>query len=159
MRAKTLERPSHRFNARSPTQLYRPVTSYSGIYLPADAGFSTVANHTILGAAETFESVTSSVSEGAKGLVKSMGMGGFFGMGDDKPEDSTHTSSDSSAGGLTRTVQQHLKTLGYDPGNTEGEESVQTSIAISQFQAEKGMEVTGEVTPQLAGLLEAEVEK
>jgi carboxyl-terminal processing protease len=45
--------------------------------------------------------------------------------------------------------------LGYDPGNTDGAESMQTSIAISQFQAENNMQVTGKATPQLAGILSA----
>lgn len=56
-------------------------------------------------------------------------------------------------------VQRHLQALGYDPGNTEGELGVQTTIAISQFQAEKGLEVTGEVSPQLAGILASEVDR
>ena len=111
------------------------------------------------GVADTIQGVTDSMSEGAKGLVKSMGIGGFFGMGDDEPETASQTAPDSSPGNLTQSVQKNLKALGYDPGNIDGEASVQTSIAISQFQAEKGMAVTGEVTPQLAGILEAEVEK
>lgn len=60
---------------------------------------------------------------------------------------------------LTQMVQRHLEVLGYEPGNTDGELSVQTAIAISQFQAEKGLQVTGEVTPQLAGILSAEVDR
>jgi peptidoglycan hydrolase-like protein with peptidoglycan-binding domain len=56
-------------------------------------------------------------------------------------------------------VQKHLMALGYDPGNTDGNVSTETIIAISQFQAEKGLEVTGEVSPQLAGILSAEVDK
>ena len=59
---------------------------------------------------------------------------------------------------LTQTVQLHLQALGYDVGNTDGTASMETTIAISQFQAERGMEVTGEVTPQLAGILAAEVD-
>lgn len=59
---------------------------------------------------------------------------------------------------MTQSVQNHLKALGYPPGNTDGELSTETIIAISQFQAEKGMEVTGEVTPQLLGILGAEVD-
>jgi hypothetical protein len=59
---------------------------------------------------------------------------------------------------LTQTVQLHLQALGYDVGNTDGTASIETTIAISQFQAEKGMTVTGEVTPQLAGILAAEVD-
>jgi peptidoglycan hydrolase-like protein with peptidoglycan-binding domain len=59
----------------------------------------------------------------------------------------------------TQTVQRHLAALGYDTGNTAGEMSLETTIAISQFQAEKGMQVTGEVTPQLIGALSAEVDR
>lgn len=60
---------------------------------------------------------------------------------------------------LTQMVQNHLDALGYDTGNTSGEMSLETTIAISQFQAEKGLEVTGEVSPQLAGVLSAEVDR
>lgn len=59
---------------------------------------------------------------------------------------------------LTESVQKHLQALGYDVGNTDGEASMETAIAISTFQAEKGMEVTGEVSPQLLGILSAEVD-
>lgn len=56
---------------------------------------------------------------------------------------------------VTQMVQRQLKALGYDPGNTDGAESMQTSIAISQFQAESKMKVTGKASPQLAGVLSA----
>jgi hypothetical protein len=59
---------------------------------------------------------------------------------------------------LTQSAQNMLGALGYDPGNTDGELSVATTIAISQFQAEQGLEVTGEVTPQLLGILAAQVD-
>jgi peptidoglycan hydrolase-like protein with peptidoglycan-binding domain len=59
---------------------------------------------------------------------------------------------------LTQSAQNMLRALGYDPGNTDGELSVATTIAISQFQAEQGLEVTGEVTPQLLGILAAQVD-
>ncbi len=59
---------------------------------------------------------------------------------------------------LTESVQRHLKALGYDVGSTDGEMSLETSIAISTFQAEKSMKVTGEVSPQLLGALSAEVD-
>jgi peptidoglycan hydrolase-like protein with peptidoglycan-binding domain len=68
------------------------------------------------------------------------------------------SSADLTTGDLTQSVQQHLKALGYDPGNTDGDLSTDTVIAISQFQAEKGLQVTGEVTPQLLGILGAEVD-
>lgn len=63
-----------------------------------------------------------------------------------------------TTGNLTQSVQKHLQALGYDTGNTDGELSTETIIAISQFQAEKGMQATGEVTPQLLGILGAEVD-
>lgn len=55
-------------------------------------------------------------------------------------------------------MQKHLQALGYDTGNTDGELSTTTIVAISQFQAEQGLAVTGEVTPQLLGILGARVD-
>lgn len=132
-----------------------PPTGDSGASAPATSSGSSA------GGADTIQSVTDSVSKGTKGLIKGMGMGGLFGMSDDEPEEEPRekAASSPSSGNLTQAVQIHLKALGYDPGKMDGEASVQTSIAISQFQAEKGLEVTGEVSPQLAGILEAEVEK
>ena len=62
-----------------------------------------------------------------------------------------------AAGGdpLVQSIQRDLITLGYDPGAANGELSTPTIVAISKFQAENGLEVTGEVTPQLAGILAA----
>lgn len=56
---------------------------------------------------------------------------------------------------ITAIVQKDLTTLGYDPGNTDGEMTPATIVAISKFQAENGLEVTGEATPQLAGVIKA----
>ena len=58
---------------------------------------------------------------------------------------------------LTQIIQQDLVTLGYDPGNTDGEATVTTIVAISKFQAEHDLEVTGEATPQLAGVIKATI--
>jgi peptidoglycan hydrolase-like protein with peptidoglycan-binding domain len=60
---------------------------------------------------------------------------------------------------LTQMIQKDLMTLGYDPGNTHGEETVQTAVAISKFQAEHDLEVTGEATPQLAGVIKATIDQ
>ncbi len=68
------------------------------------------------------------------------------------------TSSELQGENLTESVQRHLQALGYDVGVVNGEASLETTIAISTFQAEKGMDVTGEVTPQLLGALAAEVD-
>jgi peptidoglycan hydrolase-like protein with peptidoglycan-binding domain len=59
------------------------------------------------------------------------------------------------ADALTQIIQRDLETLGYEPGNTDGEATVETAIAISKFQSENGLEVTGEPSPQLAGIIKA----
>lgn len=60
---------------------------------------------------------------------------------------------------LTQRIQKDLVALGYDPGNIKGEASDDTVAAIAQFQAEREMPVTGEVSPLLAGIMSAEVKK
>lgn len=56
---------------------------------------------------------------------------------------------------LVKMAQKELIALGYDVGNIQGEVDTQTTVAVSKFQAEQGMDVTGEVTPQLIGALKA----
>lgn len=58
---------------------------------------------------------------------------------------------------LTEIIQKDLVALGYDPGNIQGEMTTDTIVAISKFQAENNMEVTGEATPQLAGVIKAKL--
>ncbi|MGI9261127.1 MAG: peptidoglycan-binding domain-containing protein [Woeseiaceae bacterium] len=58
---------------------------------------------------------------------------------------------------LTTMVQRDLTTLGYNTGGTNGDLNTETIVAISKFQAENNMEVTGAVSPQLAGILSAKV--
>jgi hypothetical protein len=60
---------------------------------------------------------------------------------------------------LTETTQNYLQALGYETGNTSGELSIETTIAISQYQAENGLEVTGEVSAQLVDRLAADVDR
>jgi peptidoglycan hydrolase-like protein with peptidoglycan-binding domain len=60
---------------------------------------------------------------------------------------------------LTKIIQQDLVTLGYDPGNTDGEATTQTIVAISKFQAENDLDVTGEASPQLAGVIKAAIKQ
>lgn len=101
-----------------------------------------------------------------RAMMEKMGMGGLMGGSAAAAaapasggSGSTSPSSASMAtGNLVQTVQKYLAALGYDPGPADGKAGTQTMIAISQFQAEKGMKVTGEVTPQLAGILAAEVD-
>jgi len=63
----------------------------------------------------------------------------------------------AAADELTQIIQRDLVALGYDPGNTDGDATVPTAVAISRFQAEHDLEVTGEATPQLAGIIKAEM--
>lgn len=56
---------------------------------------------------------------------------------------------------LVKAAQKDLIALGYDPGNIQGEVDTQTTVAVSKFQAEHNMDVTGEVTPQLVGAIKA----
>ncbi len=58
---------------------------------------------------------------------------------------------------LTQIIQKDLIALGYDPGNIQGEMSTETIVAISKFQAENNLEVTGEASPQLAGVIKAKL--
>ena len=60
---------------------------------------------------------------------------------------------------LTQIIQKDLIMLGYDPGNIQGEMSTETIVAISKFQAENNLDVTGEPSPQLAGIIKARMNK
>jgi len=63
-----------------------------------------------------------------------------------------------SEAGLVRQIQEYLVILGYEPGNIEGVPDELTQIAISQFQAEQGLPVTGEPSAELAAFLAQLVE-
>jgi len=71
------------------------------------------------------------------------------------PKPMASAGQSESADALVQMIQRDLAALGYDPGNTDGELSTATVIAISKFQAENELAVTGEATPQLAGILAA----
>ncbi len=60
---------------------------------------------------------------------------------------------------LTRIVQESLINLGYDPGPANGEATTKTIIAVAEFQARNNLEPTGEITPQLAGIIQASTSK
>lgn len=60
----------------------------------------------------------------------------------------------ASGDGTTLMIQEHLAELGYNV-SPSGTMDTDTAIAISQYQAENGMEVTGKPSPQLAGILAA----
>lgn len=53
-------------------------------------------------------------------------------------------------------IQRDLVTLGYMPGNTDGVLDVLTEVAISQYQAERGLPVTGQPSTDLALMLASE---
>jgi len=50
-------------------------------------------------------------------------------------------SADLTKDSMVQSVQLHLEALGINPGNTNGDNSLDTQIAVSQFQARKGMPV------------------
>jgi peptidoglycan hydrolase-like protein with peptidoglycan-binding domain len=61
----------------------------------------------------------------------------------------------ATADELTMMVEQDLARLGYETGPVDGEETIETVIAISKFQAENNVAVTGEVSAELARTLMA----
>jgi peptidoglycan hydrolase-like protein with peptidoglycan-binding domain len=85
------------------------------------------------------------------------GLSGAFGAGTPPRASPSPPSTPPSPTGdpLVKAIQQDLVALGYDPGNTHGDLSTPTVVAISKFQAENNLEVTGAATPQLAGILAA----
>ncbi len=95
------------------------------------------------------------------GLEGAVPPGGSAGVGAGKASTTAGASASGSAslaaGGdpLIQSIQRDLIALGYDPGAPNGEMTTPTIVAISKFQAENGLEVTGEATPQLAGVLAA----
>lgn len=60
---------------------------------------------------------------------------------------------------LTKMIQKDLIALGYDPGNIQGELSTETIVAISTFQAENDIDVDGQASPQLAGIIKARLKE
>lgn len=61
--------------------------------------------------------------------------------------------ADARERGLTRRIQIDLSTLGYEPGNTDGDLTQQTIVSIVKFESDNGMEVIGKPTPQVAAAL------
>lgn len=61
----------------------------------------------------------------------------------------------AQADDLTLSVEQSLAALGYDVGPVDGVETMETVIAISKYEAENQMTVTGEVSQELASSLVA----
>lgn len=50
---------------------------------------------------------------------------------------------------LIARVQRRLGELGYEPGSTSGAVTVETREAIAAFEGDRGLTVTGELSPQL----------
>ena len=60
---------------------------------------------------------------------------------------------------LTVAVQRILKCRGDYAGDVDGIWTRSLTDAVEDFQADKGLDVTGEVSPQLLGVLAAEVDR
>ena len=58
---------------------------------------------------------------------------------------------------VTAQVQKDLVALGYDPGTISGESDPATTVAIARFEQDRGMKVSGTVSPELADSISAEV--
>jgi hypothetical protein len=110
------------------------------------------------------------MSDEQKEALAGFGLGSLAGMGGQQPaaapankpaaapSSSAPPSESLMTDNLVQSIQLHLQALDIEPGNTDGNMDLDTQIAISQFQASKGMEVTGEESPQLLGVLAAEVD-
>lgn len=59
----------------------------------------------------------------------------------------------AAAGNIVQVIQVNLTTLGYSPGNTDGVLDDPTRAAISQFETDTGMTVTGEPSQAVADAL------
>jgi peptidoglycan hydrolase-like protein with peptidoglycan-binding domain len=60
---------------------------------------------------------------------------------------------------LVQAIQEDLAVLGYAPGPPHGELTVETAVAISQFQAANGLAVTGRASTELAETLSPAAER
>ena len=65
----------------------------------------------------------------------------------------------ATADELTEVIQKDLVALCYDSDSISGEMNIKTIVAISTFQAAKGMVITGEVTPLLLEVFSAEIDR
>ncbi len=126
-------------------------------------------NQSMGGLSEAMEQMSPEQREALQGL----GLGSLFGGGNDanpagQPAQAPAQSAPAARSGpssselttddMTQSVQLHLQALGYTVGNTSGDLDTDTIIAISQFQAENGLKPSGEVSPQLLGVLGARVD-
>jgi peptidoglycan hydrolase-like protein with peptidoglycan-binding domain len=60
---------------------------------------------------------------------------------------------------LIREIQDHLASLGYEPGPIDGQMGSRTRQAIREYQAEQGYPVDGEPSQRLLGFLRTDREK
>jgi hypothetical protein len=88
-------------------------------------------------------------------LVCNPDLASVFSVGVALPNQPSQPESEEA---LVRRIQEYLVILGYEPGNIEGVLDALTQVAISQFQAEQGMQVTGEPSAELAEILAQAVE-
>ena len=56
---------------------------------------------------------------------------------------------------LTQEIQYNLQTLGYEVGNTDGEFTKATALAVIRFENDYGLELNGRPTPELARIISA----
>ncbi|MBT7256151.1 MAG: peptidoglycan-binding protein, partial [Planctomycetaceae bacterium] len=88
-------------------------------------------------------------------IANTMFGGAFMGGNVGAVETTTGGGAINTEEDLLKMIQIDLERLGYGPGNTDGVLDKATVVAITKFQASKGMEVTGQPSSQLAGILQA----
>lgn len=91
-------------------------------------------------------------SQGSSG-VGSQGDQGLSGLGAVQGDSGISPSGQAGSAGQIRQVQQKLSTMGYNPGNLNGELDAQTMEAIRNFQQSQGIQPSGQLdVPTLSAL-------
>ena len=141
---------------------------------PAAAGG---ANPDMDAAMQQYQDALAGMTDEQRQMLESMGMGNMMSQygggapggspagapgagpaGSSGAASGATSSADLMGSSVDESVSNHLQALGYDTGSG-GSSDLYTAIAISQFQAERGMAVTGEASPQLLGILSSEVDQ
>ena len=149
------------------------VTDINQAMSDATSGAGGASSDDMAAAMQQYNDAMQNLTPEQQAALAQMGMGDMMGGGASAAAVSASAAAPtgSSAGGnmppagelqsgtTTESVQKHLAALGYEVGAVDGQLSLHTQIAISTFQAENGMEVTGEVSAPLLGALAVEVDR
>lgn len=104
-------------------------------------------------AAGTGSQGTTSGAYGSSRGVESQGDQGLSGQGAVPGQSGISQGGQEGSAGQIRQVQQKLATMGYNPGNLDGELDAQTMEAIRNFQQAQGIQPTGQLDVQTLSAL------